>query len=272
MIGRGLRAALICVVVVAAGSAAAACDVNVADGNFNVGLASGKATDTWTKTFPLSPGGRLDLRNINGAILVQPAAEGQPLEVSAERTARASSDEAARELLKKVEIHDEATADRVLIETRAPKTWGREGHDVKYTVKLPAGVKLEARTVNGAVELHRVTGDTNVTTTNGGIKGDELAGAFEARTTNGGIDVALAAVPGAVTLETVNGGVSLEVPAALAADLSAHVTNGGIHVDDALKFEAVGEQNRRNVQGKLNGGGRRVEVSTTNGGIAIHAK
>ena len=62
------------------------------------------------------------------------------------------------------------------------------------------------------------------------------------------------------------------MPAALAADLSAHVTNGGIHVDDALKFEAVGEQNRRNVEGKLNGGGRKVEASTTNGGIHIRAK
>jgi len=272
MIGRRLRAALACVAVLAAGSAAVACDVNVGDGNFNVGLASGKASDTWTKTFTVSAGGRLDLRNINGGIVVQPAAEGQPLEVSAERTARAASDEAARELLKKVEIHDEATADRVLIETRAPKTWGREGHEVKYTVKLPPGVKLEARTVNGGLELHRVTGDANLTTTNGAIKAEGLAGSVEARTTNGGIDVALAAVPGTVTLETVNGGVSLEVPAALAADLSAHVTNGGIQVDDALKFEAVGEQNRRNVQGKLNGGGHRVDVSTTNGGIAIHAK
>jgi hypothetical protein len=272
MIGRGLQAALICGAVLTAGSASAACDVNVGDGNFNVGLASGHASNTWSKTFTVSPGGRLDLRNVNGGIVVQPAPEGAPLEITAERTARAASDEAASELLKKVEIHDEATADRVLVETRAPKTSGREGHEVKYTVKLPAGLKLEARTVNGGVELHRVTGDANVTTTNGGIKGEGLAGALEARTTNGGIDVALASVPGGVTLETVNGGVSLEVPAALTADLSAHVTNGGIHVDDALKFEAVGEQSRRSVQGKLNGGGRRVDVSTTNGGITIHAK
>ena len=81
-----------------------------------------------------------------------------------------------------------------------------------------------------------------------------------------------AAKPPAGALETVNGGISLEVPSNLSADLSAHVTNGGIHVDDVLKFEAVGQQTRRSVEGKLNGGGRRLEASTTNGGIRIHAK
>ena len=38
--------------------AAAGCDLNVGDGNFNVGLASGKATDTWTRTYTLSEAGR----------------------------------------------------------------------------------------------------------------------------------------------------------------------------------------------------------------------
>jgi hypothetical protein len=272
MVRRLLRGSLLIACLVAAAGAASACDVNVADGNFNVGLASGKATDTWTRTYKLPAGGRLDLRNTNGGIIVEPAADGAPLEVTAERTARSSSDEAARELLKKIEIHDETTANGVLIETRAPKTSGRDGHDVKYTVKLPAGVKLEARTVNGGIELHQVNAEANVTTTNGGIKGEGLAGPVEARTTNGGIDVAVASATGPITLETVNGGISLEVPSNLSADLSAHVTNGGIHVDDVLKFEAVGQQTRRSVEGKLNGGGRRLEASTTNGGIRIHAK
>jgi hypothetical protein len=258
--------------VLAVATAAAGCDVSVGDGNFNMGLASGRASDTWSRSWPLSAGARFELRNTNGGITVQPAAGGAPLEVKAERIARSSTDEAARELLKQVEIHEEATADRVLVETRAPKTWGRDGHEVKYTVLLPAGVRLDVRNTNGGIEIHGVSASAAVRTTNGGIKGDGLSGSLEARTTNGGIDVALAAVPGAVTLETVNGGISLAVPAATAAELSAHVTNGGIGVDDALKFEAVGGQNRRNVAGMLNGGGPRIEASTTNGGISIHAK
>jgi DUF4097 and DUF4098 domain-containing protein YvlB len=272
MIRQVLRAALFTGAIIAAGAAAAACDVNVGDGNFNMGLASGRASDTWTRTYKVAPAGQFELRNVNGTISVEPAAQGADLEVKAERIARSSTDEAARELLKKIEIHEEASADRVSIETRAPKTWGRDGHEVKYTVKLPAGVRLDARNVNGSVELHRLAGQATVQTTNGGIKGDALAGQLDARTTNGGIDVGLAAVSGTVSLATTNGGISLGVPAGVAADLSARVTNGGIHVDDALKFEATGEQTRRRVEGKLNGGGRRIEVATTNGGISLHAQ
>ena len=272
MIRQGLRAALVTLAVLGAAASAGGCEMNVGDGNFNMGLASGRASETWTRSWTVAAGGRFELRNINGGITVQPAAAGAPLEVKAERIARSSSDEAARELLKKVEIHEEATADRVLVETRAPKTWGSDGHEVKYTVMLPAGIRLDVRNANGGIEVHGVTAEAVVRTTNGGIKGDGLSGQLEARTTNGGIDVTLTAMPGPITLETVNGGISLEVPTATAAEVSAHVTNGGIHVDDALKFEAVGEQNRRNVEGKLNGGGPRVEASTTNGGISIHAK
>jgi DUF4097 and DUF4098 domain-containing protein YvlB len=256
---------------VAAG-ASAGCDVSMADGNFGVGLASGRATDTWTKTWTVSDGARFELRNVNGGITVEPVPAGSALEVKAERIAKSSTDEAARELLKKVEIHEEASANRVFIETRAPKTWGRDGHEVKYTVRLPDGVSLDVTNVNGGVDVRGATAGAAVRTTNGGIKAKGLAGQLEARTTNGGIDVALVAKPAAVKLETTNGGISLEVPVATAADFEAHVTNGGIHVDDALKFEAVGQQNRRNVSGKLNGGGAKIEASTTNGGIHVSAR
>jgi hypothetical protein len=272
MIRAGTRASVAVLAVLAAAAATAGCEMNVGDGNFNMGLASGRATETWTRSWTVAAGGRLELRNTNGGITVQAAAPGGPLEVKAERIARSSTDEAARDLLKKVEIHEEATAERVLVETRAPKTWGRDGLEVKYTVMLPAGIRLDVRNANGGIEIHGVSAAAAVRTTNGGIKGDGLSGPLEARTTNGGIDVALTAMTGPVTLETVNGGISLELPAATPADLAARVTNGGIHLDDALKFEAVGERNRRSVQGKLNGGGARVEVSTTNGGISVHAK
>jgi DUF4097 and DUF4098 domain-containing protein YvlB len=272
MVRRLLRGSLLVVALGAAAGSTAACDVNVADGNFNVGLASGRATDTWARTYTVNADGQFELKNVNGSINVEPAAEGGPLEVKAERIARSSTDEAAGELLKKIEIHEEATANRVFIETRAPKTWGRDGHEVKYTVKLPRGVRFDATNVNGGIDLRQLANRVRVTTTNGGIKGQALVGQVEARTTNGGIDVVLDSLPGAATFETVNGGVSLTVPADTKADLAARVVNGGIHVDDALRLERQGEQSRRHLEGRLNGGGPRIEASTTNGGIHITTK
>jgi hypothetical protein len=271
MIRATTRAYLVALSVAAAAAATAGCDVNVDGGNFNVGLASGRASEQWTRTYTLPATGRFELTNINGSITIEASTDGK-VEVHAERIAKSSSDEAARELLKKIEIHEEVAADRVALETRAPKTWGRDGHEVKYAVKVPKGVRVSAKNTNGGIDLRHLENEVTATTTNGGIKGDDLAGRVEVSTTNGGVDLTLGAVPGTIKAQTVNGGVSLTVPGDTKADLSAHVVNGGIHVDDALKFEPVGEQNRRQVEGRLNGGGNRIEVSTTNGGVSVSSK
>jgi DUF4097 and DUF4098 domain-containing protein YvlB len=105
---------------------------------------------------------------------------------------------------------------------------------------------------------------------NGGIKGDGLSGHIEANTTNGGVEIGLASVSdGGVRLETVNGGVQLQLPRTAKADISARVVNGGVRVDEDLGLEQIGEKSRRRREGRLNGGGSRIELSTTNGGIRI---
>jgi DUF4097 and DUF4098 domain-containing protein YvlB len=72
-----------------------------------------------------------------------------------------------------------------------------------------------------------------------------------------------------VRLETVNGGVQLQLPKTAKADISARCVNGGVHVDEQLTVESTGEKNRRRLEGRLNGGGSRIELATTNGGIHI---
>ena len=269
---RAMAAAAALTVALGGGLATASCDLNVGDGNFNVGLTSGRATDTWTRTYTLSEGGTIEVVNQNGPITVEPSTVGGQVEVRAERLARSSSDEAAKALLKKIEIREDVSSTRVRIETRAPKTWGRDGHEVKYFIKAPAGVFIAARSTNGALQLTGLPNDIEATTTNGGVKGDALSGHLEVTTTNGGLDVGLTAVsPKGVRLETTNGGINLTLPKTANADLSVQVTNGGSHIDEDLPFTAVGERTRRHVEGKLNAGGGRVELSTTNGGISVGA-
>jgi hypothetical protein len=266
--GRAVAGAL--AMALGGGLATAGCDLNVGDGNFNVGLASGKATNTWTRTYTLSEGGTIEVVNQNGPITVEPAAAGGQVEIRAERMARSSSDEAAKELLKKIEIREDVSSTRVHVETRAPKTWGRDGHEVKYFVKAPPGVFINARSTNGSLQLTRLPNDIEASTTNGGVKGESLSGHVEVTTTNGGLEVGLTAVsPKGVRLETTNGGIDLTLPKTANADLSVQVTNGGSHIADDLPFTAVGERTRRHVEGKLNAGGGRVELSTTNGGISV---
>lgn len=267
-----LRAALIVGMLALAAAGSAACDVNVGEGGVNLGLASGKATDEWTRTYTVAPNGRFAVRNVNGTITIDASADAKTIQVRAERTARATSDEAARELLKNIQIVEDVQPDAIRIETKAPKSLGRSGHEIKYFIKVPGGVVVEARTVNGGVRVNNVPNDVTAESVNGGVRGTGISGHLDANTTNGGIEVDVEKLADAgVKLETVNGGVELTLPRAAKASISARVTNGGLHTGD-LPIETTGEKNRRRLEGTLNGGGSPVELATTNGGIHLAGK
>jgi len=265
------RVAIRLAACLAAAVLASACDVNVGNGDFSVGMASGRASDTWDRTYTVSPGGSVELENGNGVIEVTQATDGK-VSVHAERIAKASSDEAAKQLLAKIEIVENVKPEAVRLETRAPKGFMRGGAEVKYSMKVPAGLAVHLKNTNGTITLTGLSNAVDANTTNGSIHGENLSGTVSAGTTNGGVNLKVAKLgDGGITAETTNGGVSIEIPSDSKADLTAHVANGGISVDN-LKLETIGDQSRRHVEGRINGGGVRIELSTTNGGITLAGK
>jgi hypothetical protein len=60
----------------------------------------------------------------------------------------------------------------------------------------------------------------------------------------------------------------LTLPRAARANLSATCTNGAIDVS-GVALELMGEQSKRRVRGRINGGGTPVELTTTNGSISV---
>lgn len=265
-----LRIARVAVVVVAT-AAFAACDIAVdGHGGFDFGLAAGKAQDEWMRTFKVAPGGRLELINVNGRITAEPS-DGSEIELRAERTAKATSDEAAKELLGRIEMREEVGADRVRVEVRPPRQSGPAGHEFKWTVKVPRGVSVDLRTVNGGVHVTGLDAEVRARSTNGGIKGLALIpSSVDASVTNGGVEIELARPvdSGTFQLEAVNGGVSIDIPESSKADIAGRCVNGGISIS-GLSLETVGEQSRRRLDAKLNGGGARISLETVNGGVRI---
>jgi len=147
-------------------AATAGCDIAMAHLNE-------KETAEWRRTYELQPGGRVEISNVNGKIDVQPSA-GNTVEVVAEKTARAGSQEAAKEALGRIEIVETVSPSAIRIETKTQKADGglmnRANQQVHYTVKVPAGAEVKFRTVNGGIELAGLKGRINAETTNGGIK------------------------------------------------------------------------------------------------------
>lgn len=254
----------------------AACDIQVGDKGVSLGIARGRATDEWVRTYTLPPGGRLEVVNTNGEIQVEPSS-GREVEVRVQRTARAGSDEEAQALLQSITMDEEVTPGLVRVETqtdggerpRALMSGNRVA--LSYHVLVPAGLTMSFETDNGEIRLTDLTGVTRAATTNGGITGERLTGGVTASVVNGGVRLNMASVTDDIEVSTTNGGVRLELPNDVRAFLDAQCVNGGIDVATELQIEPT-ERSRRRVTGSVNGGGPRISASTVNGGIRITSR
>jgi putative adhesin len=236
-------------------------------GNFAL---NGRATDEWTRTYQLSPGGEVRIGNTNGRIDVE-AGDGNTVEVKAERIAKATTDGAAEELLPRIKIEEDIKPDRIDVHTtHLSGIMVGASIEVRYHVRAPKGAKVHVTNTNGIVSVEGLAGDVEAHTTNGGVRASNLTGALDASTTNGGVTADFATVEHDIKLTTTNGGVSIGLPDSAKANVVATCTNGGISVN-GVKME-VTEQSRRRVEGKMNGGGVTIELKTTNGGIRIRGR
>ncbi len=242
-----------------------ACDIVTADLKHS-------AEADWRKTYTLDEGGRVEVVNVNGRISVEPSG-GRAVEIVAEKKGKGVSEEAARQAVERIEISETVSGSSIRVETRTPRSSGMFGGstEVTYLVKVPAGADVKFTTVNGGIELSRLTGRIRAETTNGGIKATDVSGTIDASTTNGGVDVDLTKVDqGGVSLGCTNGGIKLRLPAESAATIAADVTNGGINAD-GLELDKT-ESTRRTLRARLNGGGPAIKIEGTNGGITIAAR
>jgi hypothetical protein len=270
-----MRRPSILALVFAAGLAVSGCDIQAENGKFDIDFASGKAQDTWSRTYKMPATGRFELINVNGRITAE-STDGIEVVVEGRRTAKARSDEAAKELLAKLEIREEVGDSTVRVESRPPRLQGFSGHEIEWTIKVPKGVIVDLRTVNGGVRLNGLSGEIHAKTTNGGVKGAGIIPSLiEASAVNGGIEFELASPldsTDSVEIETVNGGVELKLPSESKATIAARCVNGGVHVEglDIAKEEQHNDfDRRRRLNGTMNGGGAKVNMSTTNGGVRL---
>jgi hypothetical protein len=81
----------------------------------------------------------------------------------------------------------------------------------------------------------------------------------------------IARVTGPVELGSINGGIRLDIPADLHADVEASAVNGGVSADDRLTLQTSARA-RTKITGTLNGGGPRIAVTTVNGGVRLRAR
>ena len=139
---------------------------------------------------------------------------------------------------------------------------------VHWTVKVPNGVRFEGHTVNGDVSAEGMRADAAVHTVNGSVR-VSTTGYAEATTVNGSVNASFGQANWAepLRISTVNGGITLNLPADLSSDVRAETVNGDIESDFPLTVS--GRFNRRKISGTIGKGGRAMYLSTVNGSIGL---
>ena len=268
MIARVTRHLAPAVAVALLAIASAGCDIVTADLRH-------EESASWQKSYPLDAGGRLEIDNVNGKIRIEPGT-GNTVEVTATKKARGATPEQAKASLERASIVETVSAGSVKLETKIARSGGITLNggslQVEYMIRVPAGAEVDLATVNGGIEITGLKGRVIAETTNGGVEARGVSGQLHASTTNGGLDIDMAAVAeGGVKLECTNGGINVRLPRDAKATISASITNGGISKGD-LPIDVTGDNSRRRLEGRMNGGGPRVQIEGTNGGITLNAR
>jgi hypothetical protein len=236
-------------------------------------IPSAKAADfEWHEV--LRGGSALEVKGISGDIKATPAEAGEAF-VSARKSGR-------RDDPASVEIHVARSSAGVIICAVYPDAHGTveagcpdfqgdvRNNDVRvdFEVRIPKGVRLVARSVNGSLDAKGIESDVEAHTVNGSVR-LATTGFARAETVNGVIEAALGQVPsGSRTFfRSVNGSIRLTLPRSLDARISAHTVNGGTHTD--FPIENSRHRGGSSLGGTLGTGSADVSIETVNGSITL---
>ncbi len=245
-------------------------------------LAAAGCTDTVVKeefnqAYQVRSGTVVSVKNPNGSVTITGWDE-DIVEISAVKESQQGQD-----ALDEVDINIDI-ADELLIETMHPSDnfIVSVSYDIKVPVDLLIGI-IEC--TNGDITLENVNGNPDLSTSNGTISAVNVNGIVSAVssngditatgvrsmdtviTSNGNITAELPAIYGNLEIKTSNGSIVLLLSPALAVDLDAKTSNGSISISN-LNIDAA-EFDQTAMLGSMNGGGYRVEISTSNGSIEL---
>ena len=233
---------------------------------------------TWTGNIP--DGKRILIKNINGAVDVVRSTSGR-VEVTAEKRWRRGDPDDVRIERKSIGDdvlicalwNEESTCDENGIHSPRNTKWNnRNDVSVHFTVHVPQGVRVDASTVNGGLSISGVTTDVRASTVNGGIEANSAGGPVRAKTVNGSIKVSMGSIGNADDLEyeTVNGSITLELPAAFGAQLELSTVNGRVSTD--FPVTVSGTLSPKRLRGTVGDGSTRLRASTVNGSINLRKR
>jgi hypothetical protein len=156
-------------------------------------------------------------------------------------------------------------------------------------ITAPAGTRLSLKTSDGSLKVFDIKAPADLHTSDGSIEVRGFDGVLHARTSDGSMNVAgrfddlrLDTSDGSITLEvqrgskvttdwrlhTSDGSIRAALPEDLSAELNLSTGDGSIHSELSIN-DVHGPMSKRSLTGKLNSGGRLLEMRTSDGSIHL---
>ena len=237
---------------------------------------------------PLQPGSIFALQNFNGSVTVRGAGVND-CNVSATITARATTEDQAKELAELIEIQLQPSDGKLTAKMQKPDSIKNKHFSIKFDVTVPNQTDLNLKTHNGAMKITNIKGDTRAETFNGSFTAERIAGTAWLKTHNGSVkcteisgDATLKTFNGGVkvfysedapadcnvSMTTFNGGIELTPPPNFSAAVEASTHNGSVNTD--LPITVTGELSKKKLVGTIGAGEGKLRLETFNGSIKIN--
>jgi hypothetical protein len=226
----------------------------------------GEVRNDIRKNFDLSPGARVEVAGINGAVKVE-TADTKTAELHVERIGKSP------EALNRRKIVIESTSNSLTVRGKTGDVgfFGRlfgSSPTERVTLKLPRQVNFVISGVNGAVNVGEIDGPVEIHGVNGKVEVAQASGSAEFHGINGNISVALSRLDQeGLSINGVNGNIDIRLAEGVNVELEAHGMNGNV-VSDLPDF-SLEKAKHGSYHASVGTGGNSISANGINGNIRL---
>jgi len=187
------------------------CDVQIGDWQ------QAKYERTIQSQAPLAAGSTLAAETRFGSVTIAGADVGD-CNVTAKITARAPTEEEAKQIAEKVKIRLKQDAQTLRVVAEQPHLKSKRSISISYNITVPKQTNVECASSYGPLELSGLNGDVRGKTSSGSVAGDNIQGSVQLETAYGSVtcrhvsgdNIKLKSSSGEITAEHVKGPVQLQ--------------------------------------------------------------
>lgn len=235
---------------------------------------------TWSGSIPR--GRWIVVRNLNGTVEVDRSTTDK-VEVTATRHTRRGDPEYVRFEVKRFGAAEQDVVicalwgENAECDEHGYRSRNERGHRnnevfVEFRVRVPAGVKVGAHSVNGEVRVENVAAEVEAASVNGSVLVSTTSGPVNATTVNGSVRASMGRfdLNSDLRFSSVNGTVIAEFASDINADVDLSTVNGRFLTDFPVTIS--GRIDPRRLRATIGRGGPRIRLSTVNGNVELRKR